>query len=363
MYDIRSRSSIDTSCTPSGRPPVERHGDDRGVLERPAHAVAVPQLLQRVGLALQRPQRHVRRDIDEVADPHGDAVDEGCRHPAVGRHAHPQLEAGDAAVLADIAEADGLDEVSLEKHGGALSAEGRSRRLFGCRGQTAHRHAVSSTLPQLVCFEHKWALCARKKIGCPVGDAPTMPGGVLKFRLTQPLTLTVRCRTPCEQEVQCAPRQRSPRSARAQRQTVAADTPGAAPRQPSLPAQTRRSSASIAAAVRSSGGRYTSRTCSTESRVALVETLSAADHAAVAPVQRSCDRAQPGLELAVHERPALLAHPAELVAQRRAVGERSIGEMSQIGCRERGIRRGIAAVRPAARGPCSSRTPGTACRS
>ena len=70
-----------------------RNRDDRGVFERPAHTVALPQLLQRVGLALQRPQRHVGRDVDEVADPHGDAVDEGCRHPAVRRHAHAELEA------------------------------------------------------------------------------------------------------------------------------------------------------------------------------------------------------------------------------------------------------------------------------
>ena len=94
-----------------------RHGDDRRVFEGPAHAVAVPQLLQRVGLALQRPQRHIGRDVDEVADPHRDAVDQRGGHAAVGRHAQPQLEAGDVVAFADIAEADGLDEVSLEEHG------------------------------------------------------------------------------------------------------------------------------------------------------------------------------------------------------------------------------------------------------
>ena len=104
-----------------GQAARERDRDDRRLLERPAHAVAVPQLLQRVGLALQRPQRHVRGDVDQIADPHGDAVDQGCRHPAVGGHPQPQLEAGDLTALAHVAEADGLDEVSLEKHGGALS--------------------------------------------------------------------------------------------------------------------------------------------------------------------------------------------------------------------------------------------------
>ena len=66
-----------------GQSALEGDGDDGGLFERPAHAVAVPQLLERVGLALQRPQRHVGSDIDEVADADGDAVDQGCRHPAI----------------------------------------------------------------------------------------------------------------------------------------------------------------------------------------------------------------------------------------------------------------------------------------
>ena len=99
-----------------GQSALEGHGDDRRVFERPAHAVAVPQLLERVGLSLQCPQRHIRSDIDEVADADGNAVDQGSRHPAIGGHAQAQLESGDATVLAHVAEADGLDDVPLEQH-------------------------------------------------------------------------------------------------------------------------------------------------------------------------------------------------------------------------------------------------------
>ncbi len=59
------------------------------------------------------------------------------------------------AVLAHIAEADGLDEVSLEEHGEALSVSGATAASVEVRDQTAHRHAVLSTLPCFVCFEHK----------------------------------------------------------------------------------------------------------------------------------------------------------------------------------------------------------------
>ena len=114
---MRSRSSIDTSCTPSGRPPgwgtVMTAASSSGQrTPSPSHSCC-----ERVGLALQRPQRDVGGDVDEIADLDGDAVDEGCRHPAIGGHPQSQLEAGDLAVLADVAEADGLDEVSLEEHG------------------------------------------------------------------------------------------------------------------------------------------------------------------------------------------------------------------------------------------------------
>lgn len=104
-----------------GQTAGERHGDDRRVLERPAHAVAVPQLGERVLLSLQRPQRHVGGDVDEPGDAHADPVDEGRGHAAVRRHADTELESGDLVALADVAESDGLDEVSFEKHRRSLS--------------------------------------------------------------------------------------------------------------------------------------------------------------------------------------------------------------------------------------------------
>ncbi|MDQ1082149.1 hypothetical protein QE414_000156 [Microbacterium sp. SORGH_AS 344] len=106
---------------PVGQTTGKRHGDDRGVLERPAHAVAVPQLGERVGPALQGPQRHVGRDVDQTRDADADAVDQRGRHAAVRRHPDAELEAGDLTALADVAEADGLDEVSFEKHRRSLS--------------------------------------------------------------------------------------------------------------------------------------------------------------------------------------------------------------------------------------------------
>ncbi len=130
-----------------------RDRDDRRIFERPADAVALPQLCERVGLSLKRPQRHVGGDVDEVADLHRDAVDQGCRHPAVGRHPQPKLEAGDLAVLADVAESDGLDEVSLEEHEVTLLVKGDRAE----RDQTARRHAVFSRLDDLVRFRHKFA--------------------------------------------------------------------------------------------------------------------------------------------------------------------------------------------------------------
>ncbi len=49
-----------------GQSPLERDGDHRGLFERPAHALRVPQLLQRVGASAERPAGHVggrrRRD-------------------------------------------------------------------------------------------------------------------------------------------------------------------------------------------------------------------------------------------------------------------------------------------------------------
>jgi hypothetical protein len=104
-----------------GEPAGQRHRDDRGILERPAHAVTVPQLGERVLPALEGPPRHVGFDVDEPGDAHPDAVDERGRHAAVRRHPDAELEARDLAALADVTESDGLDEVSLEKHRRSLS--------------------------------------------------------------------------------------------------------------------------------------------------------------------------------------------------------------------------------------------------
>ena len=98
-------------------------------LETALAAVAVPQFGQGVGAAGEGPQRHVGADVDEVVDAHGDPVDERGGHAPVRRHAHPELEPGHPVALADIAESDGLDQVSLEKHRCFLSA----RVLLGCR--------------------------------------------------------------------------------------------------------------------------------------------------------------------------------------------------------------------------------------
>ena len=81
-------------------------GDQGGLLERPPHAVALPQFGERVRPPAEGPQRDVRPDVDRAAHSHGDAVDEGGRHAPVRGHADAELEAGDAAALADVAEAD-----------------------------------------------------------------------------------------------------------------------------------------------------------------------------------------------------------------------------------------------------------------
>ena len=100
---------------------IEGNGDHGSFVQGPAHAVAVPELLQGVGPLTESPKRNVRADVDDVAYPNGDAVDEGSGHAPVGRHPDPELKTGHAPALSDIAEADGLDEVSFEKHLCSLS--------------------------------------------------------------------------------------------------------------------------------------------------------------------------------------------------------------------------------------------------
>ena len=100
---------------------IEGNGDHGRFLKGPAHAVAVPELLQGVGPPAEGPQRNVRSDVDDVADANGDAIDEGRGHAPVGRHPDPELKAGYTSAVRYVAEADGLDEVSFEKHHCSLS--------------------------------------------------------------------------------------------------------------------------------------------------------------------------------------------------------------------------------------------------
>ncbi|MCI9858294.1 hypothetical protein MIBA_08700 [Microbacterium proteolyticum] len=78
LGDVRhAQAQIDRQLVRAvGQAAGQWHGDDRRVLERPPHAVAVPQLGERVLPALQGPQRHVGCHVDQPRDAHADAVDQ-----------------------------------------------------------------------------------------------------------------------------------------------------------------------------------------------------------------------------------------------------------------------------------------------
>ena len=120
------------SARPVERPPRLRHGDGGGLVELPADVGRRAQLVEGHRAALQGPQRHVVGDPLAV-DHDLDAVEQARRAAAVVGLAQPELEAGDPAVLDDVAEAPALDGGELE------------HRLlpFGGRGQHGVRRAAN----------------------------------------------------------------------------------------------------------------------------------------------------------------------------------------------------------------------------